>query len=113
MQRKKENSVLVFIENSIHSENVVLFMKGTASYPQCGFSATIVNILKELKIQFRDIDVLKDINLRQGIKDFTDWPTIPQLYIKGKFVGGCDVVKEMYENGDLLRLLEEQNLIMR
>ena len=79
--------------------------------PQCGFSMAVSNILKHINVQFRGINVLEDENLRQGIKDFSDWPTIPQLYIKGKFIGGCDIVKEMFENGELKNLLKEKQLI--
>ena len=90
-----------FINNEIDSNEVCLFMKGTPDAPQCGFSMAISNILKILEIQFKGVNVLEDQNLRQGIKEFSDWPTIPQLYIKKEFVGGCDIVKEMYENGEL------------
>ena len=83
-------------------------MKGTPDSPQCGFSMTVSNILKHLEVDFNGINVLKDENLRQGIKDFSDWPTIPQLYVKGEFVGGCDIVKEMFEKGELKTLLQEK-----
>lgn len=106
-----ENRNFDFIKNEIESNNIVLFMKGTASTPQCGFSATIVAILTKLGVEFRDINVLTDLNLREDIKKFSDWPTIPQLYIKGEFIGGCDIVREMYENGDLTILLKNKNLL--
>jgi len=89
------------IENSINANEVCLFMKGTPDAPQCGFSMATSNILKHLNVAFKGINVLEDDNLRQGIKDFTNWPTIPQLYVKGEFIGGCDIIKEMYENGEL------------
>ena len=86
-------------------------MKGTPDSPQCGFSMAVTNILKHINVQFKGINVLEDENLRQGIKDFSDWPTIPQLYIKGEFIGGCDIVKELFENGELKNLLKEKHLI--
>jgi len=99
------------IKKMIEENDVCLFMKGIPESPQCGFSMTVSNILKYLKVNFRGINVLEDQNLRQGIKDFSDWPTIPQLYIKGEFIGGCDIVKEMFENGELKTLLESKKLI--
>lgn len=99
------------IESLIKSNNVCLFMKGTPESPQCGFSMAVSNILKHLKVNFEGINVLEDPILRQGIKDYSDWPTIPQLYIKNEFVGGCDIVKEMFENGELKKLLSEKKLI--
>jgi len=92
------------IENKINNDEICLFMKGTPEMPQCGFSMTVVNILKIMNLKFSSVDVLKDEKIRQGIKEFSDWPTIPQLYVKGKFVGGCDIVKEMYENKELHKL---------
>ena len=99
------------IKKMIEENDVCLFMKGIPESPQCGFSMTVSNILKYLKVNFRGINVLEDQNLRQGIKDFSDWPTIPQLYVKGEFIGGCDIVKEMFENGDLTNLLKQKNII--
>ena len=99
------------IKDLIDNNNVCLFMKGTPTSPQCGFSMTVSNILKYLKVNFNGINVLEDENLRQGIKEFSDWPTIPQLYIKGEFIGGCDIVKEMFEKGELKSLLESKKLI--
>ena len=99
-----------FINNEIDSNEVCLFMKGTPDAPQCGFSMAISNILKILEIQFKGVNVLEDQNLRQGIKEFSDWPTIPQLYIKKEFVGGCDIVKEMYESGELKKILEVKGI---
>ena len=92
------------IENKINNDEICLFMKGTPETPQCGFSMTVVNILRIMNLKFSSVDVLKDVKIRQGIKEFSDWPTIPQLYVKGKFVGGCDIVKEMYENKELHKL---------
>jgi len=99
------------IENFIKKKNVCLFMKGTPESPQCGFSMAVSNILKHLKVDFIGVNVLEDENLRQGIKDFSDWPTIPQLYVNGEFIGGCDIVKEMFEKGELQLLLKEKKII--
>tara|TARA_A100000164_G_scaffold269588_1_gene241512 strand:- start:591 stop:914 length:324 start_codon:yes stop_codon:yes gene_type:complete len=99
------------IQSILDKNNIVLFMKGTPDAPQCGFSMTVSNILKHLKVNFEGINVLESNELRQGIKDFTDWPTIPQLYVKGEFVGGCDIVKEMFEKGDLKKLFETKSLL--
>ena len=99
------------IKDMINNNEVCLFMKGTPDSPQCGFSMTISNILKHLKVNFKGINVLEDENLRQGIKDFSDWPTIPQLYVKGEFVGGCDIVKEMFEKEELKKFLIEKEII--
>ena len=99
------------IKSIIDSNNIVLFMKGTPEAPQCGFSMTVSNILKHLKVKFEGINVLENDEIRQGIKDYMDWPTIPQLYIKGEFVGGCDIVKEMFEKGELKKFLENKSLL--
>ena len=99
------------IKKLIEDNNVCLFMKGTADSPQCGFSMAVSNVLKHLKIDFKDVNVLDDENLRQGIKDYSDWPTIPQLYVKNEFIGGCDIVKEMFEKGELKKLFEEKKII--
>ena len=98
------------IQNHIDTNEVCLFMKGTPDAPQCGFSMAVSNMLKILEVNFKGINVLKDQNLREGIKTFSDWPTIPQLYIKKEFVGGCDIVKEMYENGELKKVLEDKGI---
>ena len=98
------------IQNYIDTNEVCLFMKGTPDAPQCGFSMAVSNMLKILEVNFKGINVLENQNLREGIKIFSDWPTIPQLYIKKEFVGGCDIVKEMYENGELLKILEKKNI---
>ena len=95
-----------FIQDNIDNNEVVLFMKGTPDAPQCGFSMAVSNILKVSKVDFTGVNVLADENLREGIKVFSDWPTIPQLYVKGEFIGGCDIVKEMYENGELKEVLD-------
>ena len=98
------------INGEIENNEVCLFMKGTPDAPQCGFSMAVSNMLKILNVNFKGINVLENENLRQGIKEFSDWPTIPQLYIKKEFVGGSDIVKEMYENGELIKLLESKNI---
>ena len=98
------------IENHIDTNEVCLFMKGTPDAPQCGFSMAVSNMLKILEVNFKGINVLEDQNLREGIKTFSDWPTIPQLYIKKEFIGGCDIVKEMYESGELAKLLETKGI---
>ena len=98
------------ISNEIEGNEVCLFMKGTPDAPQCGFSMAVSNILKILEVNFQGINVLENQNLREGIKVFSDWPTIPQLYIKKEFVGGCDIVKEMYENGELKKVLEDKGI---
>ena len=99
------------IKKLIDDNEVCLFMKGTPDNPQCGFSMAVSNVLKHLKVNFNGINVLDDPKIREGIKLFSDWPTIPQLYVKKEFVGGCDIVKEMFEKGELKSLLEEKNLI--
>jgi monothiol glutaredoxin len=99
------------LKEIITQNDVCLFMKGVPEAPQCGFSMTVSNILKHLNINFKGINVLEDENIRIGIKEYSDWPTIPQLYIKGEFVGGCDIVKEMFEKGELKNLFEEKKLI--
>ena len=99
------------IQNFIKQNDICLFMKGTPDSPQCGFSMTVSNILKILKVDFKGVNVLENENLRQGIKDFSDWPTIPQLYVKGEFLGGCDIIKEMFEKGELKKLFQEKKLI--
>jgi monothiol glutaredoxin len=98
------------IKNDLATNNVVLYMKGTPAMPQCGFSAMASQILKNLGVEFKSIDVLTDPAIRQGIKDFANWPTIPQLYIKGEFVGGSDIMKEMAQNGELLQMLKEKGV---
>ena len=99
------------IRDLIKKNDICLFMKGTPDSPQCGFSMAVSNVLKHLNVKFKGINVLENQSLRQGIKDFSDWPTIPQLYIKGEFIGGCDIVKEMFEKGDLKKILKDKSLI--
>ena len=98
------------IKNEIENNEVCLFMKGTPDAPQCGFSMAVSNILKILEINFKGVNVLENQNLREGIKSYSDWPTIPQLYVNNEFIGGCDIIKEMYENGELIKLLESKNI---
>ena len=99
------------IQNLIKENKVCLFMKGTPDSPQCGFSMAISNVLKHLNVNFKGVNVLDSEELRQGIKDFSDWPTIPQLYVKEEFIGGCDIVKEMFEKGELKKLFEDKKII--
>ena len=98
------------IQNHIDTNEVCLFMKGTPEAPQCGFSLAVANLLKILEVNYKGVNVLEDQNLREGIKVFSDWPTIPQLYIKKEFVGGCDIVKEMFENGELKKVFEDKGI---
>jgi monothiol glutaredoxin len=100
------------IQNEISGSDVVLFMKGTPVFPQCGFSAATVQILTNLGVKFKAIDVLKDPEIRQGIKEFSNWPTIPQLYVKGEFVGGCDIIREMFESDELLPYFAERGVAL-
>lgn len=100
-----------FIRSQIEGNDVVLFMKGVADAPQCGFSSMVVQILDHLGVPFKDINVLADPALREGVKSFTNWPTIPQLYVKGEFVGGCDIVREMFQTGELKQFLTEQGVL--
>ncbi len=99
------------IEEMIKENEVCLFMKGTPDAPQCGFSMAVTNVLKHLNVKFKGVNVLESEELRQGIKDFSDWPTIPQLYVKGEFIGGCDIVKEMFEKGELKSFFEKKKLL--
>ena len=98
------------IDNLVKSNDIVLFMKGDADQPRCGFSATVVRILDVVGVPFKDIDVLSDMDLREGVKEYSNWPTVPQLYVKGEFIGGCDIVREMYEAGELTALFQEKGL---
>lgn len=99
------------IQKDLSENSIALYMKGTAQAPLCGFSAVVVQILNSLKVPFKDINVLADSEIRQGIKDYSNWPTIPQLYIKGEFIGGCDIIKEMHQEGELEVLLKEKGLL--
>jgi monothiol glutaredoxin len=98
------------IKDDIQGNDVVLFMKGSPVFPQCGFSAAVVQILTHLNVRFKGIDVLSDPSIRQGIKDFSNWPTIPQLYVKGEFVGGCDIIREMFQTGELQEMLQTKGV---
>ena len=98
------------IKSDLTGNDVVLYMKGSPVFPQCGFSAATVQVLTHLGVKFKGIDILQDPSLRQGIKEFSNWPTIPQLYVKGEFVGGCDIVREMFDSGELLTLLKEKGV---
>jgi len=98
------------IKKEIEENEICLFMKGTPDAPQCGFSMAVVNIFKILELNFKSVNVLENQNIREGIKVYSDWPTIPQLYVKNEFIGGCDIIKEMYENGELANLLESKNI---
>ena len=102
-----------FIEKEINNNEVCLFMKGTPDAPQCGFSMAVSNILKILEVKFKGINVLENEQLRKGIKEFSEWPTIPQLYIKKEFVGGCDIIKEIYENGELKKIFEDKKILFK
>ena len=101
------------IHQEVSDNPVVLYMKGTPVFPQCGFSAAVVQILSHMGVKFKGIDVLADAEIRQGIKEFSNWPTIPQLYVKGEFIGGCDIIREMYETGELQQVLEQKGVPVR
>ncbi|MES2215196.1 MAG: Grx4 family monothiol glutaredoxin [Pseudomonadota bacterium] len=101
-----EDLALKEIDNIVKNNPVVLFMKGTSDFPQCGFSGAVVSIFKKMGVSFKDINVLENMSLREAVKKYSDWPTIPQLYIRGEFIGGCDITRELYENGELEELLK-------
>ena len=101
------------IKSEIENNEICLFMKGTPDAPQCGFSMAVVNIFKILELNFKSVNVLENQNIREGIKAYSEWPTIPQLYVKNEFIGGCDIIKEMYENGELASLLENKNIAFK
>lgn len=105
------SDILQKIQETVSNNDVVLYMKGSKDFPQCGFSATVSHVLAQLGVNFLDVDVLRDPEIRQGIKEFSDWPTIPQLYVKGEFIGGCDIIKEMFQSGELQELLKEKSVI--
>jgi monothiol glutaredoxin len=105
-----DSSVAERIKSDIESNDVVLYMKGTPVFPQCGFSSTVVQVLTHLGVKFKGVDVLTDPSIREGIKQFSNWPTIPQLYVKGEFLGGCDIVREMYQTGELQELLSTNGI---
>ena len=98
------------IEKDLNENDVVLYMKGNAGFPQCGFSSVVVQILSHLGVSFHDVNVLEDDDIRQGIKDYNDWPTIPQLFVKKEFVGGCNIIREMFESGELQQLLDDKGV---
>ncbi|CAM5768588.1 glutaredoxin [Labrys miyagiensis] len=104
------SDIASFIENEIKSNDVVLFMKGNKAFPMCGFSGQVVQILDYLGVDYKDHDVLQNPELRNGIKDFSNWPTVPQLYVKGEFVGGCDITREMFQSGELVTFLQEKDI---
>ena len=105
-----EQAVHDWIRKTVASNDVVLFMKGNKNFPQCGFSAQVVQILGHVGVDYKDINVLEDMGIREGIKSFSQWPTIPQLYVKGEFVGGCDIIREMFQQGELQQLFEEKGV---
>jgi len=106
------SAVKEYIEGEVNSNNIVLFMKGTPDFPQCGFSGQVVQILNYLGVDYKGVNVLADDDIRQGIKDYSDWPTVPQLYVKGEFVGGCDIVREMFQASELQNLMIEKGVPM-
>ena len=105
-----DQTVIERIRSDVNGNDVVVFMKGSPIFPQCGFSAAVVQVLTNLAVKFKSVDVLQDPAIRQGIKEFSNWPTVPQLYVKGEFVGGCDIVREMYETGELQELLQTRGI---
>jgi monothiol glutaredoxin len=110
MTRTDTNPVFARIQSEVDADPVVLYMKGTPVFPQCGFSAQVIQVLSLLGVKFKACDVLSDDDLRPGIKEFSNWPTIPQLYVKGELVGGCDIIREMYQSGELSQLLEQHGI---
>jgi monothiol glutaredoxin len=102
-----------YIDSEVKTNDVVLFMKGTPTFPQCGFSSQVVQILDYLKVDYKGVNVLENADIRQGIKDYSNWPTIPQLYVKGEFVGGCDIIREMFQSGELQSLLTEKGVAVK
>ena len=111
--RDKTMSIEQFIDNEVKSNDVVLFMKGTPQFPQCGFSGQVVQILDHVGVPYKGLNVLDSTDLRNGIKDYSNWPTSPQLYVKGEFVGGCDIVREMFQNGELQKMFTEKGVTVR
>ena len=108
-----EQAVHDWIRKAVANNDVVLFMKGTKDFPQCGFSSQVAQILGHLGVAYRDVNVLEDMGIREGLKSFSNWPTIPQLYVKGEFVGGCDIIREMFQEGELQQLLEDKGVELR
>lgn len=111
MSVETQPAIFDVIQKEISSHDVVLFMKGNAQFPMCGFSGAVVQILNHLEVPFHGIDVMQDMEIREGIKAFTNWPTIPQLYVRGEFVGGCDIIREMFETGELQTFLKDKEVI--
>jgi monothiol glutaredoxin len=107
------SDIQAWIDSEVKSNDVVLFMKGTPSFPQCGFSSQVVHILDYLGVDYKGINVLENVDIRQGVKEYSNWPTIPQLYVKGEFLGGCDIIREMYETGELQQVLEQKGVPVR
>ena len=107
-----DNPVFARIKDTVDGHDVTLFMKGTPDFPQCGFSAAVVQVLNHMGVTFHGVNVLEDMDVRQGIKDYSNWPTIPQLYVKGEFVGGCDIVREMFESGELAQMLQDKGVVV-
>ncbi len=107
-----ENAIFDQIKEEVTTNDIVVYMKGSATFPQCGFSAAVAQIMSELGVSYKDVNVLEDNIIRQGIKDYTEWPTIPQVYVKGEFIGGCDIIREMFETGELKQLLTDKNISM-
>jgi monothiol glutaredoxin len=105
-----EQAVHDWIRKTVSGNDVVLFMKGTKQFPQCGFSGQVTQMLNHMGVDFKDVNVLEDASIRDGIKSFTNWPTIPQLYVKGEFVGGCDIIREMFQQGELAQLMDEKHV---
>ncbi|MGP1273921.1 MAG: Grx4 family monothiol glutaredoxin [Caulobacterales bacterium] len=105
-----DTATLESIRNTVEGHDVVLFMKGTPLFPQCGFSSLVSRVLQHMGVEFHSVNVLEDMDVREGVKVYSEWPTIPQLYVKGEFIGGCDIVKEMYETGELKALLAEKGV---
>jgi len=105
-----ENPVFEKIRDYLSKDDIVLFMKGTPVFPQCGFSSVVAQVLAHMDVKYQAYNVLEDMDVREGIKEFSDWPTIPQLYVKGEFVGGCDIIREMFESGELKQLLQDQGV---
>lgn len=108
-----DTSILTRIQNDVENNQIMLFMKGTPVFPQCGFSAAVVAVLNNLGVEYHSVNVLEDPGVRQGIKEYANWPTIPQLYVNGEFVGGCDIVREMYETGELSQYMADQGIAVR
>ncbi|MDX2049602.1 MAG: Grx4 family monothiol glutaredoxin [Rickettsiaceae bacterium] len=109
----EQKEVFKFFDQIISENEIVLFMKGTEDFPQCGFSAAVVAILQKLEVQFKSVNVLENMDIREGIKQYSDWPTIPQLYIKGEFIGGCDIVKELFQTKELFDILDSKNIVYK